>query len=163
MLGDILRKELLEAVLEPAIRITRSGEEIRGYESQLRLKSEGPLQKSKDLFRYAEKKTRVEDLELARLDRTLRAGAKIAAQTLLFVNIHPLALSADGRVCTALLRGAAANRIPIENLVVVITNQALHDDLHLEALAETGIAVALEDEDGSLRFLLDNAAIRCSH
>ncbi len=84
----IVRSDALRPMFQPIVRV---GAEpgVFGYESLARFRTDSPLRDPEVLFRYATRKHRVVELELACIAHSLHDGAALARKGLLFLNIHP--------------------------------------------------------------------------
>jgi EAL domain-containing protein (putative c-di-GMP-specific phosphodiesterase class I) len=128
---------------------------VHGYESLARF--HGPLFSNPAmLFRYAARKGRLVDLELACIRRTLADAGRLPADARIFMNVHP-AVFASERLPGALDAAVAAAGIDPARIVLEITEQG-----------SLGDAAVVERQCGELRrrgfsFALDDVGMAYSH
>jgi EAL domain-containing protein (putative c-di-GMP-specific phosphodiesterase class I)/ActR/RegA family two-component response regulator len=155
LLDDILTSDLLSTVFQPIVRVS-SGEHL-GYEALARFQSESPLRDPQRLFSYAARKQRVADLEVACLGRSLREGARLARLGPLFLNIHPAVFAAGPRLQTVVLSEAEKFGVPLNRIVLEITEQAaLVDD-------RASLATIRHLKGLGVRFAFDDVGVAYSH
>lgn len=149
LLDDILTSESLRPFFQPIVSLGE-GRETIGFESLARYHDNSLLRNPEVLFEYATRKQRIEDLEIACVTRGLRAGAQLATRGLLFLNVHPQALSNGTRIREVVLRDCKALGIPPDRIVLEITEQGslkagfeLFDNV--EQLRAAGVRFAFDD------------------
>jgi EAL domain-containing protein (putative c-di-GMP-specific phosphodiesterase class I) len=143
----ILIEQRLSSAFQP---IVSEGGVMIGYESLARIRSEGPLSNPTVLFQYAERKHRLLDLEMACIQSSFRSAKYVPSPLRLFVNVHPNALALGSRFTDPFLKLAQLLEVPLNRVVVEITEQApLRDDEPtneaLAALRDSGVAFAFDD------------------
>ncbi len=148
LLDDILRDGLLSTVFQPIVRLP--GGEKLGYEALSRCRSDSPFRNPETLFRYATRKHRVGDLEMACIGSSLRSGAVLPTSAPLFLNVHPAVFSSGRPIYEGLLRQAEAAGIVPSRIVLEITEQAsLTDDRKaldaIQRLKAQGVRFAFDD------------------
>jgi EAL domain-containing protein (putative c-di-GMP-specific phosphodiesterase class I) len=146
-LDAILAEGRLSSAFQPIV--TDNGE-VFGYESLARLPGEAPYNDPEFLFRYAERKRRLFDLELACIESTFRNSCHLPQNVRLFINVHPHALALGSRFTEPMFTSAARWRVPLDRVVVEITEQAalLNDsdtNAALGALRDKGVSFAFDD------------------
>ncbi len=153
LLDDILPK--VSTVFQPIVNL-ESGERT-GYEALTRYGSESPLRNPETLFRYANRKARVTDLEIASIGSTLRSGAALAASAPLFLNLHPAVFSSGRAIRDAIINGVKRYAVAPSRLVLEITEQAslAHDPKVLDVIQQL-------KADG-VRFAFDDVGVAYSH
>lgn len=129
--------------------VTASGE-IFGYESLARIANEAPLNDPALLFRYAERKKQMMEVELACIQTTFKIAAQLPEGSRIFINIHPHALAFGDRLTEAILIDAYRFDIPLTRVVFEITEHApLGTDARTTAAIETlrghGASFAFDD------------------
>ncbi|HSP17085.1 MAG TPA: EAL domain-containing response regulator [Thermoanaerobaculia bacterium] len=155
LLDEIIAGDSLKAFFQP-ILLLPDGVEPIGFESLARYQGNSLLRNPEVLFQYAKRKQRVEDLEMACISSTLRAGARLAARGSLFLNIHPQALSGS-RIRDVLIRDCEQNQISLDRIVLEITEQeSLRAGPQLFANVEHLRAVGV-------RFAFDDMGVAYSH
>jgi EAL domain-containing protein (putative c-di-GMP-specific phosphodiesterase class I) len=146
---DIVGSEGLTPRFQPIVDLT-AGDAVIAHEALIRYRGEDPMSNPERLFEYAVRKMRVDELEYACFQRTLaRAKPLLAGGKRLFLNVHPGVLSAVG-FAASLVGAAAEHDIPLDRLVIEITEQAsiAHPEVALAAidtLAERGVLFAFDD------------------
>lgn len=149
LLDEIIISDSLTTEFQPIVALP-DGVRTLGFESLARYRGNLLLRNPEVLFQYAARKKRVEDLELACFARAIRAGAPLAARALLFMNIHPSVLSRGTRIRDLLVDECARHEVPLERIVLEITEQeSLHDGPQLFAnvdqLRAAGVRFAFDD------------------
>ena len=74
-LDEILLSDALRPFFQPVVRLDRKRSTL-GFESLARFREQSPMRNPEMLFRYAERKQRVADLELACIGKTLLAARR---------------------------------------------------------------------------------------
>lgn len=102
------------------------------------------------MFEYARLCGRTAELDLACLRRTLSAARRLPSRGKIFINVHPRAVADGDRFARTLVEAASANDIPIDRVVLEITEQEKLEptDTTLPALEElraVGVQFALDD------------------
>jgi EAL domain-containing protein (putative c-di-GMP-specific phosphodiesterase class I) len=149
-LDEILHDVDLRPHFQPLFNVSNGRTELYGYEALIRFRPNLVLKTPDALFRYAELKQRIVDLDLRCVELAMATGAALTATAHLFLNVHPLVLGAGGRLSETLRRASAANDLPLDRIVVEITEQSsiLNVDAAMEeiaALRELGVRFALDD------------------
>lgn len=153
---DIIRVPLLDTILEdgalstlfqPIVHLA-SRRQV-GYEALTRYRTHSPLREPERLFKYAERKQRVADLEIACIAQSLRAGSGLAQATPIFLNIHP-AVFAGPQLHTVIIEEAERSAVPLNRIVLEITEQgSLGEERSaldtIKRLSEAGIRFAFDD------------------
>jgi EAL domain-containing protein (putative c-di-GMP-specific phosphodiesterase class I)/ActR/RegA family two-component response regulator len=148
LLHEILGGNILRSIFQPIVRIA-TGEHF-GYEALARCQSDSPLRNPETLFKYAARKERVTDLEVACVGNGIRSGAVLAHTASLFLNIHPSVFASGNRLHDAVITNAKRAGVSLNRLVLDITEQgAILDEpgaLHtIERLKAAGVRFAFDD------------------
>src|SRR5687768_17589023 len=130
--------------------VTLGDESPYGFESLARFRGDIPFLDCDFLFEYALRKGRLPELDLACLRRTLRYGAPLARRAKLFINVHPQVFSDCSRLASTLISEARDSDVPLENVVLEITEQEKLTDVDgavacIESLRPYGVQFALDD------------------
>lgn len=155
--GEVIEVPTLDAIIasgslrprfQPIVDLQSGG--VRGFESLARLETGTPFANPELLFAYAERKLRVADLELACMRSTFSSAPALAGGWLLFMNLHPAALMDSDRLFDALRIHAAAAVVPLDHVVLELTEQnALPDTAQtheaIERLRTLGVRFAFDD------------------
>jgi EAL domain-containing protein (putative c-di-GMP-specific phosphodiesterase class I)/ActR/RegA family two-component response regulator len=154
-LDDILESDALHSFFQPIVRLDDGS--VIGYESLARLRSESPFRHPDMLFRYATRKHRVGDLEVACIQRSLQEGLQLSKKGLLFLNLHPDVLAAGPKFSDRLVDQAARAGIALDRLVLEITEQASLTGTRtvLNAIADL--------RSRGVRFAFDDVGVAYSH
>lgn len=131
--------------------------EVIGYESLARLENDAPLDNPSLLFRYAERKRRLVDIELACIRSTMRNAGRLPSSARVFINVHPHALALGERFTEPVLSLADRYGLPLSRLVLEITEQAA-----LGRDRETNHSLAVFRERGAA-FAFDDVGVAHSH
>jgi EAL domain-containing protein (putative c-di-GMP-specific phosphodiesterase class I)/ActR/RegA family two-component response regulator len=147
-LDEILTTNSIYTMFQPIVNL-ETGTAI-GYEALTRCRSEAPVQNPEVLFKYAEKKHRVCDLEMASMSRSLRSAAAFLQGSSLFLNVHPAVFNASRDLPRVLEQRAAEASVPLTAIVLEITEQGSLDNglkpFHtIDQLREMGVRFALDD------------------
>ncbi len=156
LLDEIIADDSLKAFFQPIVSLP-DGKETLGFESLARYHGNTFLRNPEVLFQYAMRKERVEDLELACVSSSLRAGVWLATRSLLFLNIHPRVLSRGSRVRELLMRECEQLCIPLDRIVLEITEQ---ESLHAGAQLFDNVE---QLRTGGVRFAFDDVGVAFSH
>lgn len=148
LLDTILTDKTLSCVFQPIVRMA-TGEQL-GYEALTRCRSDSPLRNPETLFKYAARKERITDLEIACLRNSIRSGAALARKAALFLNIHPSVFASGNRLHDAVVSEAENAGVSLNRLVIEITEQGSLTDEHgalnvIERLKTAGVRFAFDD------------------
>ena len=154
-IDEIVSSPHLTTVFQPIVKIP--GGEAVGYEALARFASESPLRDPETLFKYALRKDRLQDLEMACLVRAMRAGASLARTTPLFFNIHPAVFTVGRRLYDTVTSEAKAADVSLNRIVLEITEQGtLNGDRRvLDQISQL--------KDLGVRFAFDDVGVAYSH
>jgi EAL domain-containing protein (putative c-di-GMP-specific phosphodiesterase class I)/ActR/RegA family two-component response regulator len=149
VLGQIIHGTGLVPVFQPIVELGSSWQPF-GWESLARYRSESPLQNPEYLFKYAERKNRVCDLELACVAKTLAIARPLAARGILFLNIHPAVFAEGSRLLDLFSQYVDRPDVNLQKVVLELTEQgALVDEpllfKNIEGLRALGIRFAFDD------------------
>jgi len=145
LLDEIIASEDLKPFVQPIVQLDSTRKRI-AFESLTRFRSDSPLRNPELLFRYAARKDRIGDLEIACMNASLKAAKSFAAGISVFINVHPQLFNSGSRLRDAILRdGIDPTRVVLE-----ITEQgSLKDTPQLlktiAELRELGIRFAYDD------------------
>jgi EAL domain-containing protein (putative c-di-GMP-specific phosphodiesterase class I)/ActR/RegA family two-component response regulator len=155
LLDEILRSDALRPQFQPIVRLG-PGPAIFGYESLARFRVDSPFRNPELLFRYAGRKHRVVDLELACLTHALHDGAALAKKGLLFLNVHPDLFATDTFPGTIASQAAHAG-VGMDRIVLEITEQG--------SLAKTATVLRnfTDLRSQGARFAFDDVGVAYSH
>ena len=156
LLEDIIRSSDLYAVFQPIVTlgpVTR----VFGYESLARLRTNTPMRSPELLFKYASRKQRVNELEVACIERALRDGAPLANRALMFLNVHPDVFGSGAAFGDLLVSNAQSAGVGLDRIVLEITEQA--------SLSGTApVLKCISDlRDKGVRFAFDDVGVAYSH
>ncbi len=155
-LDAILRSDALRPMFQPIVSI---GAEpgVFGYESLARFRTDSPLRDPEVLFKYAERKHRVVELELACIAHSLHDGATLAGKGLLFLNVHPEVFASGASFTDTLGSQAERSGVGLDRIVLEITEQG--SMAHTKAVLKT-----IEDlRKHGIRFAFDDVGVAYSH
>jgi EAL domain-containing protein (putative c-di-GMP-specific phosphodiesterase class I)/ActR/RegA family two-component response regulator len=155
LIDEIVASPSLTTVFQPIVRLP--GGDPVGYEALARFASESPLRDPQTLFKYALRKERLADLEMACLSLALRNGAELAQTTPLFFNIHPVMFATGTRLLETVTREAKAANITLNRVVLEITEQGTlsGDRKVLDSITQLKAA--------GVRFAFDDVGVAYSH
>lgn len=147
-LDAVIASAALGPVFQPIIDLKNGS--VAAAEALTRYRECSPLNDIGLLFEYAERRNRIVDLDLALVSRNITAGATIARQVPLFINVHPATLGEPDRFIPNLVLHAERAGLSLSSLVIEITEHAAlpqHAGAieSLEALRAAGVRFALDD------------------
>lgn len=121
-IDDILSGPILRSVFQPIVWIDDATHAV-GFEALSRLRDPSPLSNPESLFRYAVAKDRVVDLEIKAVRTAIEAGKELTRVGFLSLNIHPRLFAFPDLLCDSLFSAAENAGVPLQRLVVEITEQ----------------------------------------
>ncbi|HEY3053630.1 MAG TPA: EAL domain-containing protein [Thermoanaerobaculia bacterium] len=156
-MDEVLGNNRLHNFYQPIVRAGEGKLFAFGYESLARISIDASLNNPEILFRYAERKKRLIDLELACLQNTFRTSERVPAGSRIFLNVHPRVLSSGDRFSNAVVAMAQRQQIALNRFVFEITEQG-----ELSADAATMNCIARLRDLGAA-FAFDDLGIAYSH
>ncbi|HEX6098012.1 MAG TPA: EAL domain-containing protein [Thermoanaerobaculia bacterium] len=153
-LDELLQGGALTTVFQPIVTL---GQEIFGFEALTRVDGTWVAGGVAELFEYAEKRQRLEELNLAALGSAVSRARELPDRTALFLNVDPAAFG-SGAVVDVLRGAAAEHRVPLSRIVLEITERsAFADDAAavraFESLSAAGVRFALDDHGSAYSHL----------
>ena len=166
-IDEILDGGLLATQFQPLVWIEQP-EHAVGFEALTRVRTESPLANPEVLFRYAQAKNRVVDLELAAAANSLKSGRELVGIGFISINAHPLVFTEIDRFCDGIINAAADAGVSPARLVLEITEQAPLPELRRVEAAATilrshGVRFAFDDLGTAYSHLPSIAAVRPSY
>lgn len=166
-LDDVLDGRMLATAFQPIVW-TENPEYVVGFEALTRLHSQSLFANPEFLFQYAQRKDRVVDLEVATATNAIRNGRDLVRLGILSLNIHAAVFSQADRFTDTVLDAAADARVPLERIVLEITEQAPLPSIYtVEAVAgamrNVGLRFAFDDLGLAYSHLIAIAAVRPSY
>ena len=155
-MDDVLDGGMLSTVFQPIVWNDNPTYFV-GFEALTRLRTESLFASPEQLFRYAERKNRVVDLELAAATSAIMNGRRLARLGILSINIHAAVFSEPDRFTDAVMNAAVDAGVPLQRIVLEITEQAPLPDV------ERVEAVAAVMRGAGLRFAFDDLGLAYSH
>ena len=155
LLDDIIASDKLTANFQPIVRLA-TGDYV-GYEALARFQSDTPLRNPETLFKYAVRKHRTAELEIACMTRSLRAGRSLQLKAPLFLNVHPDVFAAGNSLYETVMTETEKSGVPPNRLVLEITEQATlsHDSKVRETIQRL--------KSSGVRFAFDDVGVAYSH
>jgi EAL domain-containing protein (putative c-di-GMP-specific phosphodiesterase class I)/ActR/RegA family two-component response regulator len=156
LLDEIVRSDDLHPYFQPIVALGRENN-VFGYEALARLRTDTPMRDPEMLFKYASRKHRVSELEVACMARALHDGAALAKKALLFLNVHPDVFMSGSVFRDMLLSQAERAGVGLDRIVLEITEQ--------ESLANTPLVLRTiaDIRDRGVRFAFDDMGVAYSH
>jgi len=166
-IDEILSGNLLKPVFQPIVWTDNSQHAV-GFEALTRLTSDSPMADPQSLFQYAVAKGRVVDLELMTIKAAIHSGRKLSRTGFISLNIHPDVFSVPDRLCDGLFNAAENAEVPLQRIVLEITEQAPLPELQaVEAvctiLHSHGVRLGFDDIGIAHSHLTAMAAVRPSY
>src|SRR5205823_8383133 len=103
LLDDIVVSPGLKPFVQPIVKLDSTRKRV-GFESLTRFRSDSPLRNPELLFKYAARKDRVGDLEIACMNASFKAAKSFSADVSIFVNVHPQLFNAGTRLKDTIVR-----------------------------------------------------------
>jgi EAL domain-containing protein (putative c-di-GMP-specific phosphodiesterase class I) len=128
-----------------------------GFEALTRLKTDSLLADPELLFRYAQRKGRVVELELAAAACSIATGKELARIGVLSLNIHPEVFAHADRFSDVIMDCAADAEVSPQRIVLEITEQGPLPDLR-----SVGAVAAVMRSHG-IKFAFDDVGLAYSH
>jgi EAL domain-containing protein (putative c-di-GMP-specific phosphodiesterase class I)/GGDEF domain-containing protein len=146
--AELIAQRKLSAVFQPIVDF--DGGSILGYEGLIRGPAGSPLEWPDALFAQAEREGVSIALEHAAARTCVRAFAASLCDGKLFLNFSAEAIIALGETRTKTVDWLRRHGLPVERIVLELTEQRAIDDLTafasvVAALRETGVKFALDD------------------
>lgn len=155
-IDEILMSSELNPFFQPIVSLRESWRHI-GYEALARFRCDSPFRNPEVLFRYAERKQRIADLEFACAARSFRTAAALPGSGQLFLNIHPEVFTEGERLCETIARESSNASFPLDRLVLEITEQSQLRES--PAVLQTFARL----QEMGVRFAFDDLGIAYSH
>jgi EAL domain-containing protein (putative c-di-GMP-specific phosphodiesterase class I)/ActR/RegA family two-component response regulator len=155
-LDDILAGEMLRTKFQPMVW-TEDPKYAVGFEALTRLKTDSLLADPELLFRYAQRKGRVVELELAAAACSIATGKELARIGVLSLNIHPEVFAHADRFSDVIMDCAADAEVSPQRIVLEITEQGPLPDLR-----SVGAVAAVMRSHG-IKFAFDDVGLAYSH
>jgi EAL domain-containing protein (putative c-di-GMP-specific phosphodiesterase class I) len=119
------------------------------HAAQTRLRTDSPFSNVDRLFKYAERKQRVAELDRAFIHAAVEAALPLLESQLLFVNVHP-SLFTDGRTLSNLFIQYAERDIRVDKVILEVNEQQALDSgeevfANFETLRELGVRFAFAE------------------
>jgi EAL domain-containing protein (putative c-di-GMP-specific phosphodiesterase class I)/ActR/RegA family two-component response regulator len=156
LLDDILRSDALRPQFQPIVRLGCEPA-VFGYEALTRFRTDSPLRDPEVLFKYAARKHRVVELELACIAHALHDGAALTQKGLLFINVHPDAFASGPSFRATIVSQAQRVGVALDRVVLEITEQS--------SLARTPTVLKTISDlrAEGIRFAFDDVGVAYSH
>lgn len=166
-LDEIIGSDLITSQFQPIVW-TENPSYAVGFEALTRLRSDSLLSDPVLLFRYAEAKRRVVDLELATAAASIAGGRELTGLGILSVNVHPEVFSHPDRFFLGFMDACADAELAPQRVVLEITEQAPLPDLPaVEAVSSmmrsNGFHFAFDDVGSAYSHLRAIDAVRPSY
>ena len=156
LLEEIVRSDDLHPYFQPIVALGRDNK-VFGYEALARLRTDTPMRDPEMLFKYASRKHRVSELEIACMARALHDGAALTKNALMFLNVHPDAFVAGSTFRDMVVSHAERADVALDRIVLEITEQG--------SLANTStvLKTIFELREKGVRFAFDDVGVAYSH
>jgi len=155
-IDDVLGGGMLGTVFQPIVW-NDNPDYVVGFEALTRLHTKSLFANPELLFRYAERKNRVVDLELAAATRAIMTGSELTRLGILSINIHAAVFSEPDRFTDTVMNAGVDAEVPLQRIVLEITEQAPLPDI------ERVEAVTAVMRGAGLRFAFDDLGLAYSH
>jgi EAL domain-containing protein (putative c-di-GMP-specific phosphodiesterase class I)/ActR/RegA family two-component response regulator len=146
---EILASEELTVAFQPIVCVREGSSEVFAYEALARVPGEWMPGGPETLFKYAGKRDRLVELNLATLTRGFHGAAFLPGNPYLFVNLDPAVFTSRALVPT--LRNASERSgVSLARTVLEVTEHSAFSDeekaaLAFEQLRALGVRFALDD------------------
>ena len=157
-IDEFVVSDALLPAFQPIVDLADGGRRGVGFESLARYREENLVFCDPAfMFEYARLCGRTAELDLACLRRTLKAAQQLPPRGKIFINVHPRVVAEGDRFARTLTDAAQANDIPLDRLVLEITEQE-----KLEP-TETTLSAIEELRAAGVEFALDDVGVSYSH
>jgi len=157
-IDEFLVSDALLPAFQPIVDLEDETRRGVGFESLARYRAENlAFCDPAFMFEYARLCGRTTELDLACLRRTLRAARRLPGEGKIFINIHPRLVAEGDRFARILVEAAGANDVPLDRVVLEITEQE-----KLEP-TETTLPAIEELRAFGVQFALDDVGVSYSH
>ena len=156
LLDEIIRSDDLRPQFQPVVRLG-AAPAIFGYESQARFRTDSPLRDPEVLFKYAARKHRVLELEMACLARSLHDGAALSKKGLLFLNVHPDVVASGASFRDTIVSQAQRAGVALDRIVLQITEEGSL------AYKPAVLQIVSDLREQGIRFAFDDVGVAYSH
>ena len=165
-IDEILGGGVLASVFQPIVRFGAGGPSTYGYEALTRVRGRWLLGGPTSLFDYADRRSRLAELNLAALRQAMESASMLHSGLSLFVNLDPQAFHAPG-VATSIIAAARTAGIGADRLVLEVTERsALSSDERVltafDAMREAGVRFAFDDHGSAYSHLALISRVRPS-
>lgn len=158
LLDQIIRSADLVPMFQPVVALGEHDSwSLAGFEALARFRSDSPLRDPETLFRYAARKQRVGDLEIACTAQAFKEAACLPPHLPLFLNMHPQVFETSDMFWGTFLSQAERANVSSSRIVMEITEQ--------EPLSDKPVAMnRIKDlKQAGVRFAFDDIGIAYSH
>lgn len=156
LLDEIVRSDDLHPYFQPIVALGRENQ-IFGYEALARMRTDTPMRDPEMLFKYAARKHRVSELEIACMARALHDGAALTKSALMFLNVHPDAFVSGSTFRDMLVSHAKRANVDLDRIVLEITEQGSL------ANSTTVLGTIADLREKGVRFAFDDVGVAYSH
>jgi len=157
-IDEFVVSDALLPAFQPIVDLADGARRGVGFESLARFREESLLFCDPAfMFEYARLCGRTADLDTACVRRTLRAARQLPATGKIFINVHPRLVADGDRLTSTLIEAAETNDIPLDRVVLEITEQE-----RLEP-TETTLPAIEELRAIGVQFALDDVGVSYSH
>jgi EAL domain-containing protein (putative c-di-GMP-specific phosphodiesterase class I) len=157
-IDEFIVSDALLPAFQPIVDLADASRRGVGFESLARYRQDSLLFCDPAfMFEYARLCGRTAELDTACLRKTLRAARHLPPNGKIFINIHPRLVADGHRFARTLIDAAQANEIPLDRVVLEITEQ--------EKLEPTETTLPAIDELRAIgvQFALDDVGVSYSH
>ena len=150
LMDELLKSPFLNPFFQPLVSLKERWP-IFGYESLARYRElDSPFRNPEVLFRYGARKGRIADLECVCVRNSLVVGSRLPSDSLMFMNVHPDAFEAGGRLCDTIATTAEQADIRANRIVLEVTEQGNLNDCRdltktIHRLQDMGVRFAFDD------------------
>ena len=158
-IDEFVVSDALLPAFQPIVDLADGGHRGVGFESLARYRGKDLMFCDPGfMFEYARLCGRTAELDLACLRRTLRAARQLPAAGKIFINVHPRVVADGDRFAATLVDAARTNDIPLDRVVLEITEQEKLETTAttlpaIEELRAIGVQFALDDVGSSYAHL----------
>jgi len=150
LLDEIIVSPQLISVFHPIVTLASRGTTVYGFEALARFRRASIFTNPELLFRYAEDKNELVDLDLKCIETALNAFSPLLPHGNLFMNVHPLVFARGQDLPDKVLSAASRAGVPLDQIVLEITEQASIVDAkttlrNIEMLRGHGVRFAIDD------------------
>lgn len=155
-IDDIVRGDALAAVFQPIVRLTDGGSGVFGFEALTRVRGNSLAGGPAALFDYAERRSRLTDLNIAAMSRAIEDAATLPHSAAIFINLDPVAFESRALVPALFAATRRASLSPSRLVLEITERSGLTENAAIspfDELRRAGVRFAFDDHGSAYSHL----------